>query len=148
MEMTKKIKDLRKKIFTWWESLGKQQTFILGLLLGVISGVGLVLLSNSFVNQSVVESSSVEAAKLPLTPRIFRVTPEKALVGEEIIIRGGRFISKGKVCFRSCDTEFEVIGWSSQSIKARVTNVSPGMGDLWLIDGEGNESSRISFEVE
>lgn len=143
--------DEKKNLLTSLKNLRswrRHHLFGAGLILGVITGSMATSSYLSLTNEQTGISGTQSVSTFSTTPRIFRVIPESASPGDEIVIRGGKFGSRGKVCFRNCSSEFEVLSWTSGSVRARVSQVATGSGELWVVDGQGMESSEISFEVE
>lgn len=96
--------------------------------------------------------------KVSLSPYIYSViVPLTSSPGNEIIIRGGKFGSRGQVCFRLlqeqeessvCPYQFEVLVWTSGSIRAKIPEIGNGEGKLWVVMGEGGKSNEVSFSIE
>lgn len=122
------------------------KSFYLGLGIGVaitlLTGF-LVLNKNGFFKVAGLDASS---PSLPQTT-LYKVIPQTAKTGDKVVIRGNRFNEKGIICFGSCDTQFEIISWSSGAVVARVTS-GEGQGDLWVVDGKGTPSTKVKFSVE
>lgn len=97
-------------------------------------------------------------SKVSPSPYIYSViVPSTASPGNEIIIRGGKFGSRGQVCFRfsketevvsACPHQFEVLVWTSGSIRAQIPQIEKGEGMLWVVMGEGGKSNEVSFAIE
>ena len=133
------------KNFRSWR---RHHLFGVGLLLGVVTGSMATSSYLGLTKEPTGINGIQTVSAFSVSPRILRVIPESASPGDEVVIRGGKFGSRGKACFRSCSSEFEILSWTSASIRARVANVAPGSGELWVVDGQDMESSKISFEVE
>lgn len=114
-----------------------------------------VLVTNHRVQQ---EGSALGENNIPPSPRIFSViVPSEASPGNEVIIRGGKFGSRGQVCFRlsqeieepsTCPHQFDVLVWTSGSIRAQIPEIEKGEGTLWVVMGEGEKSNEVNFVIE
>lgn len=124
--------------------------------IGIIS---LLTLVSAIANTRMQQESNALGDNVSLTPspRIFSVIiPSSSLPGSEVIIRGGKFGSRGQVCFRFLETEepsacpyqFNVLVWTAGSIRAQIPEIEKGEGTLWVIMGEGRKSNEVDFIIE
>jgi len=122
--------------------------------IGIIS---LLTLVSAIANTRMQQESKALGDNVSLmpSPRIFSVIiPSSSSPGKEVIIRGGKFGSRGRVCFRflpeagTCPHQFEILVWTSGSIRAQIPEIEKGEGKLWMIMGEGVRSNEFDFTIE
>ena len=142
--MLGKIKEIFIRFNRRFGKLNKKEAFVLGFLTATFLFVSAITVY-SLLSRAKMITLSETSNVAPPAPRISSVVS----LADEIIIKGIKFSSKGKLCINLSKSEecsqIEVISWGSSSIRAKFSKQPTGSAEVWVVTGENLQSNKFSF---